>query len=163
MENLRVLKIKDYMATSLVKLTPDMDVYKSISLLLNNKISGAPVVDKEDKLLGVLSEKDCLRIMANGTFHDLPGARVSDYMSRKCYTLRAEDDIFRAADIFLKNSFRRIPILNEHGQLVGQVSRRDVLRAIRDLAHVPKDEEFPSKYLSPEMEASLTDRPGESE
>jgi CBS domain-containing protein len=140
-----------------------MNVYKSISLLLKYKISGAPVVDGEGKLVGVLSEKDCLRIMANASFHELPGGQVANYMSRECHTLKAEDDIFRAADIFLKHSFRRIPILNEQGLLVGQISRRDVLRAIQDLAHVEKDEEFPSKYLSPEMEASLKDRPGEGE
>ena len=143
------------MITSLVKLTRNMDVYSSIDLLLKHRISGAPVVDDNNNLIGVLSERDCLRIMANGTFHALPGGDVSEYMSKNILTLHMDDDIFQAADMFLHHNFRRIPIVDDKNFLVGQISRRDVLRAIQDAAKSAKIEKFPSKYLSPEMKATL--------
>jgi len=158
MEKLQVPKIKNYMITSLVKLNSNMDVYESIDLLLKNKISGAPVVDESGHLIGVLSERDCLRIMANGSFHELPGGVVNDYMSKNIQTLHVDDDIFQAADTFLHHKFRRIPIVDKKNRLVGQISRRDVLRAIQDAAKSAKIEKYPSKYLSPQMKASLGDK-----
>ncbi|MFQ6610338.1 MAG: CBS domain-containing protein [Fidelibacterota bacterium] len=158
MEKLQVPKIKDYMTTSIVKLSANMDIYESIDLLLKYKISGAPVENESGHLIGVLSERDCLRVMANGSFHDLPGAVVSDYMSKKIFTLQMDNDIFQAADTFLHHKFRRIPIVDKKNRLVGQISRRDVLRAIQDAAKSSKIEKYPSKYLSPEMKASLGDK-----
>jgi predicted transcriptional regulator len=157
MDTAQTKMIKDYMATSLVRLAPQLNVYDSITLLIKHKISGAPVVDRNEKLIGVLSEKDCLRILANGSFHDLPAGEVKDYMSTNCFTLRADDDVFRAADIFLHHNFRRIPVTDENEKLVGQISRRDVLRAIQDASDVKSPDAFPSKYLSDEMKASLED------
>ena len=63
MEHLPV--VKNYMITPLITLTRDMNVYFAIGLLLKNRISGAPVIDNNN-LVGILSEKDCLRIFANG-------------------------------------------------------------------------------------------------
>ena len=62
-------------------LKENMDVYFAIALLLKNKISGAPVINDANKLVGILSEKDCLRVFANGSFHNLPASIVADYMS----------------------------------------------------------------------------------
>ena len=58
--------VKNYMATHLIYLKADMDVYLAIGLLLRNNISGAPVVDRNNDICGILSEKDCLRVFANG-------------------------------------------------------------------------------------------------
>jgi predicted transcriptional regulator len=65
--------VKEYMQRRLVTLQPDMPIEVAIQLLLKNRISGAPVVDEDRKLIGVLSEKDCLRIFANGAYNVLPG------------------------------------------------------------------------------------------
>ena len=58
--------VKNYMITRLITLTRDMNVYFAIGLLLKNRISVAPVIDDNNNLVGILSEKDCLRIFANG-------------------------------------------------------------------------------------------------
>ena len=68
----RIPVVKNYMITRLITLTRDMDVYFAIGLLLKNRISGAPVIDNDNNLVGILSEKDCLRIFANGSFYDMP-------------------------------------------------------------------------------------------
>lgn len=150
-----IAKIANYMITKVIKLDPDMDVYEAINMLLEFKISGAPVV-KDDQLVGVLSEKDCLRILANGSFHDLPGGHVKDYMSIVVRTVNPETDIFAAADIFLQHNFRRLPVVKDN-KLVGIISRHDILRAIQNESkkNPPADKDY--GYITKQMKDSLSD------
>ena len=85
-----VPSVKDCMTTKLVTLSPGTDMEDAIRKLLKHQISGAPVVDQDRRLLGVLSEKDCLRIFANAVYNVLPGAVVEQYMSTKITTIDSE-------------------------------------------------------------------------
>ena len=80
--------VKNYMITRLITLTRDMDVYFAIGLLLKNRISGAPVIDNNNNLVGILSKKDCLRIFANGSFYDMPCGTVSIFMTDVVSTVK---------------------------------------------------------------------------
>jgi len=120
------------MATKLMTLTPETDIDQAIRLLLDNRLSGAPVVDGEGKLVGVLSKKDCLKVAFSASYHKDWGGPVSDYMSRDVQTINADRGIVEVAEIFLKGPYRRFPVL-ENGRLVGQISRHDVLRALDEL------------------------------
>ena len=132
-----------------------MDVYFAIGLLLKNRISGAPVIDDDNNLLGILSEKDCLRIFANGSFYDMPGGPVSKFMTEMVSTVKPNSDLFSVADIFLKHNFRRMPVV-EGKKLVGQISRRDVLKAIQDSTSYKVDNKAINSYLTQEMKGSLS-------
>ena len=131
--------VKDYMTKNLVTFEKNMNVYYAIGLLLKNNISGAPVVDEDDSLLGILSEKDCLRIFVENSSSELPvnetimlgRGTVENFMTTYVSTIDSKLDLFSVAQIFLKNNFRRLPVI-EKGKLIGQISRRDVLKAIKD-------------------------------
>ncbi|NQV16041.1 CBS domain-containing protein [bacterium] len=124
--------VRDFMAKELVVFTPDMDIYKAIDELIKHRISGAPVVDETGKIAGIISQKDCLRILANGAFHDFPAGPVSEYMTEAVMTVRPDMDIFTVADLFLNNVYRRIPVV-ENDMVIGQISRRDILVAIQSM------------------------------
>ena len=124
--------VRDFMAKELVVFTPEMDIYSAIDELVQSEISGAPVVDDEGKLIGIISQKDCLRTLANGVFHDAPAGPVSEYMTEAVMSIGPDTDMFTVADIFLNNVYRRIPVV-ENGVVVGQISRRDILRAIQHM------------------------------
>jgi CBS domain-containing protein len=143
------------MITRLITLREDMDVYFAIGLLLKNNISGAPVINDENNLCGILSEKDCLRIFANGSFYDLPGGPVSHFMTKVVSTVEPNTDLYSVADKFLKHNFRRIPVV-EGNKLVGQISRRDVLRAIQDTTNYDLNSDEINGYITQEMKASLS-------
>ena len=147
--------VKTYMTTRLITLREDMDVYFAIGLLLKNNISGAPVIDNNNNLCGILSEKDCLRIFANGSFYDMPGGSVSQFMTDVVLTVEATSDLFSVADKFLKHNFRRMPVVKGK-KLVGQISRRDVLRAIQDSTNYDMDTEEINGYITQEMKGSLS-------
>ncbi len=147
--------VKHYMTTRLITLTRDMDVYFAIGLLLKNRISGAPVIDKDNNLEGILSEKDCLRIFANGSFYDMPGGPVSKFMTDVVLTVNPGSDLFSVADIFLQHNFRRMPVV-EGKKIVGQISRRDVLKAIQDSTSYDVDSNEINGYITQEMKGSLS-------
>ncbi len=120
------------MAIKLMTLTPETDIHQAMRLLLDNRLSGAPVVDGEGKLVGVLSKKDCLKVAFSASYHKDWGGPVSNYMKRDVQTVEADMDIVAVAEIFLKGPYRRFPVM-ENGRLVGQISRHDVLRALDEL------------------------------
>ena len=121
--------IADIMTTELVTFHPDQNIHEAIHILLEKRISGAPVVDDAGKLVGILSRKDCLRIAFNTCYHDGWGGLVQDYMVIDIKTLDASLDITSAVQLFLDAPFRRFPVMR-HGQLVGLVCRHDILNAL---------------------------------
>jgi len=123
--------VADIMATRLVTFTPDTNIHQAIRVLLDRRLSGAPVVDADGNLVGVLSKKDCLEIVFSSRYHDDWGGCVREFMSAPVETLDADLDLVSAAQAFLASRFRRFPVLRD-GRLVGQVSRYDILAALTD-------------------------------
>lgn len=122
-------RIRDYMATEVVTVSPDMEILRAMELLLERRFSGAPVVDEGGRLVGVLSKKDCLRAALNGSYHQEWGGVVADYMSKSVESLDANLDLVSAAERFLASHYRRFPVM-EDGRMVGQISRADLLNAL---------------------------------
>ncbi len=125
-------RISDYMARDLVTLTPQTEINRAMQILLDRRISGAPVLDGQGWLVGVLSKKDCLRAALQASYFREWGGTVADYMSREVATLDADLDIVEGAGAFISSSYRRFPVLRD-GRLVGQISRADMLRAMSEL------------------------------
>jgi len=123
--------VADIMATRLITVSPDMNIHEAIRILLDKRISGAPVVDENGALVGMLSKKDCLKIVFSSRYHDDWGGPVRDYMSAPVETLDADMDLVSAAQAFLDSHFRRFPVLRD-GKLVGQVSRYDILKVLTE-------------------------------
>ncbi len=124
---------RDVMVGSVITLTPDMSVFEAIQKLVASRISGAPVVDENGKILGMLEELDCLGVLASDQFHSEDyESRVRDYMTERYETVEPDCDIYRLALYFRDKPVRRFPVM-EGNRLVGQVSRRDVLRGIDEM------------------------------
>jgi len=123
--------VADIMATRLVTFTPDTNIHEAIRILLDKRLSGAPVVDTNGALVGVLSKKDCLKIVFSSRYHDDWGGPVSEFMSTPVETLDAGQDLVSATQHFLNSHFRRFPVLRD-GELVGQVSRYDILKVLTE-------------------------------
>lgn len=123
--------IKDIMATQLVTFTPDTNIHQAIHTLLDKRISGAPVIDDEGTLVGVLSKKDCLKVVFSTAYHQDRGGPVVEYMSTDVQTLDAHTTLVAAAEHFVASAFRRFPVIRD-GKLVGQVSRHDILKSLAE-------------------------------
>ncbi len=125
------ITVADYMATKLITLSAHQTIQEAMDILLKHKISGAPVIDDEGTLIGVISEGDCLKEIVRGKYNNTPSlpALVSDYMATQIISISPDKNIFEAANTFLRLRFRRFPVIAE-GKLVGQISQRDVMRAV---------------------------------
>ena len=130
---LKSIKVRDYMTRHLVTFRSDTDLFTAINRLLEHRISGAPVVNSQGHLIGLLSEGDCLRGILSGAYYEAIGGTVSTYMTTEVETVTPEADIIELSERFLRGRRRRLPVI-EHGRLVGQISRCDVLRAVKEFA-----------------------------
>ncbi len=135
MDHPRIPTAREIMTKRVITLRPDMAAVDAASLLLKHGISGAPVVDAEGHLLGLLSEFDCLHAVASADYemdgHDAIET-VGQLMTRDPRTVGPETGLFMLAHAFVEMRVRRFPVV-ENGRLVGQVSRRDALRAAVEL------------------------------
>ncbi|NIR29772.1 MAG: CBS domain-containing protein [Gammaproteobacteria bacterium] len=129
---LKSVTVKDYMEANLVTFSPEMEILRAIHALVENRISGAPVTDEHGNLVGVLSEQDCMKVALNAAYHEEWGGRVSEFMNHEVNTVEADMSIVDVAELFLKAPYRRYPVVQDN-RLVGQISRRDVLKALEFL------------------------------
>ena len=132
----RVLAARDIMTRSLITLSPEMSVFKAIRILVGRGISGAPVVDENGSMIGVLSELDCLRMLSSDEFYadrQEEAGTVKHFMTGAGRTISPDLGIYAVAHYFLTLPIRRLPVIDD-GRLVGQVSRRDVLVGIETMA-----------------------------
>ena len=125
--------VKDYMTGKLVTFHPQTDVLDAIHELVKHGIAGAPVTDDRGNLVGMLSELDCMKIALHAGYHGHWGGPVAEYMTTDTETVDADMSIIDRAQRFLDTSYRRFPVVKDH-RLVGQISRRDVLRALAHIA-----------------------------
>ena len=125
--------IRDFMATELITFSPDTQIETAIEIFLANKISGAPVIDDAGNLVGILSEKDCMKTLFESSYYNNLGGHVKEYMSTELITVDVHDTLSNIANKFIQSRFRRFPVM-EGEKLVGQISRRDVLRAMDKLS-----------------------------
>ncbi|HMR56089.1 MAG TPA: CBS domain-containing protein, partial [Cyclobacteriaceae bacterium] len=120
---------------NLVTVRPDQSINEVINIMIEKRISGAPVLDENRKLVGIISERDCLRIIVDQAYHNLPHSepKVADYMTRDVKTMSPDNNVVEAATEFLNSPIRRMPVV-ENGVLIGQVSRIDILRAAKSIS-----------------------------
>ena len=125
-------RVRDLLRGPPIVLAAGMDIRRAVQVLLDEDISGAPVVDGQGRLVGILTERDCIRVAVAAGYYDEPGGPVSDFMSREVETVGPELSLMDLAQRLIGAPYRRFPVVEE-GRLVGLVGRRDVLRAIHEL------------------------------
>ena len=120
------------MLTNPVRVNADANLFEAIELITDHKISGLCVVDDNNRLVGILSELDCMRAILSTTYNEGGVGRVSEYMTRDNLVLaNANDNIVELAQDMLRQKHRRRPVV-ENGKLVGQVTCRQLLIAVKN-------------------------------
>lgn len=122
--------VSDYMTADLITFREDQSVLEVMQSLIKHKISGGPVVNSKNELLGIISDADCMKQISESRYFNMPigDVRVKDYMQRDVSTITKDVNIFDCASLFYKHNCRRFPVL-EGGKLIGQISRKDLLCA----------------------------------
>jgi CBS-domain-containing membrane protein len=140
------IMVGDVMTRKVVTARIDSGIHEVSALLSENRISGLPVVDEGNHVVGVVSEADLLSMagMEKGhSFKDIvkhilgepvprrkQGNRVGEIMSSPALTTRVETDIREVAKVLESKGIKRLPVVDEENKLVGIVSRGDIVRAM---------------------------------
>lgn len=128
----RLPTASDLMQKKLTTFTPQTPIEDAIRRLLETGYAAAPVVDAEGRLLGLLSEHDCIRVLSTAIADGWPSGQVADHMTRTLEIVRPEDDVFVLAAHFTRGGHRRL-LVADSGRLVGLIARRDLLRGLAAL------------------------------
>ncbi len=133
--SLQGASITKYMVKDLITFRPDTEIDTVINTFLEKGITGAPVLNEKKEIVGLIDDKDCLNVIVQDAYHNQPGGKntVDAYMTNVMRTISVDADVIDAANIFLRTPFKRLLVVDHDGKLVGQVSRRDILRAIKDM------------------------------
>ena len=133
--SLNAPSVADYMVRHLITFKKDTHIADVIDTLLEKRITGAPVLDDHGRMVGLIDDKDCLNVIFGGAYYNYPSGmeNVETYMSQVHKSISINDSVVDAANIFLQTTYKRLQVLDEEGRLVGQVSRRDILKAIKDM------------------------------
>ena len=130
-------KVGEFMDAVVPALSPETQIMKAVDFLLRHQVTGAPVVDSDGRLLGIITETDLLKLVTEGIQGQPPTeATVAEYMTHDVVTVPPTVDIYYVAGIFLNNKFRRLPVVKD-GKIVGAITRYDLLRVIRTLSAMP--------------------------
>ena len=133
------LRVRDYMQTDIFTLPPDTNIMRAIYLLGEKDLSGMPVVDADNRLLGILTERDCIKTCLQSGYFDEETGCVAEFMTPAPVTTVAPDDsLIDVAELFANSPFRRAPVVQD-GRLVGLISRRDVMKALTEGAWFKND------------------------
>jgi len=121
--------IRDFMSRNIVRLRPEMEILRAVHELIDGHVSGAPVVDESDTVIGMLTERDCMKVVLNAAYHQEQGGLVKEFMAKNIEVMDSETSIVDAAKNFYEKKYLRYPVV-DNGHLVGVISRSDVMRAM---------------------------------
>ena len=129
---LHSLDMRDYILHNPIKLKVDDSIVDAIDRILEHGVSGICVVDQHEHLVGVLSELDCMKAILAATYNRTPIGLISDFMTTDVVSVSLHENIVDVAQDMLAHKHRRRPVIDEDGTLLGQVTCRQLLRAVKD-------------------------------
>ena len=125
-----MLEAKDIMIKEVVCIKKDIPVIDAIRLMAGNNITGIPVVEDDMTLLGILSERDVLRLFH--TYDDEKDRTISDFMTQPAVYFEEDELLLDVCYCLRDNNIRRVPVTS-NGKVVGVISRSDILKCILQL------------------------------
>ena len=124
------LQVSDYMNTHPVKLGLKMPVAEAVEKLLASGQTGGPVVDDKGKVVGFLSEQDCIAQMIESSYYREQVCRVADIMRTPALTVKPYTSVIELAQLLLREKPRIYPVVDDNGVLTGTINRTNILKAI---------------------------------
>ncbi len=129
------LQIKDYMNNYPVTFTEDMVVEEASLRFLKTKQIGGPVIDKNQKLVGFLSESDVMSKMLQTIYHNEHTSDVAALMRKDVLSVKPYDSVLELAQSMQGNKPKVYPVVDDDGNLLGTICRNDVLQALDTHLH----------------------------
>ena len=121
--------VRDYMQAAPVSFQADTNLLQVVDQLLAAKVSGAPVIDSEKRVIGFISEQDCIKEILQGAFYCEDPPVAAKVMSTQVLSFGPDASIVEVAQIIIEQRPKNYPVI-DNGKLVGMITRREVLMAL---------------------------------
>jgi predicted transcriptional regulator len=128
--NIGLPTVRMFMDRNSHVLSADDDILDALRRLISEGVTDAPVVDNDGRVVGVLSEYDCMTMLAKGRDGDLPRGVVREFMNPEFTAVTSTMDVYYVAGLFLNDRSRRRFVVIDGESLIGVITRKDILRAI---------------------------------
>jgi len=123
-------KVKEIFSRKVIAFSKEFKIFDAIKNFNKFRISSAPVTNTDNKVVGYLSESDCIKYLSNCLYYDEARNRsIETFMSKKLAKVDLEWDVFELENFFIKNNLKSASIIDDENHLLGIVSRRDILLA----------------------------------
>lgn len=126
------LLVRDVMAKHPPAIRLGTDLTAVVETLLNHHITGLPVIDEGDHVVGFVSEQDCLKALLVSSYHAEGAPKVEDVMHPDPLTVDLDDSVVDIAEQMLKQKPKIYPVLDGNRRLVGMLVRNQVLKAVKN-------------------------------
>jgi CBS domain-containing protein len=123
-----MLTAGEFMTKKVVNVTKDTPIYDALELLRKNDITGMPVIDDDMTLVGIITEKDVLKLFFTEDYSQ--NKTVDFFMTRPAVSFGEDESLGSVCDFFMVKHFRRVPVVSSKGKLVGIISRPDIIEYI---------------------------------
>ena len=120
-----MLKVKDVMTKDVISVKKDLPIYDAMEIMRKKDITGMPVIEEDMTLVGVITEKDVLRLFYAD--EEEKNETVGFFMTRPAVSYRENENLRSVCDFMMINYFRRVPVVSKQGKLVGIISRPDII------------------------------------
>jgi CBS domain-containing protein len=124
-----MISLKKIMTRDVVTVKATTEIFDAIRMMADGNITGLPVVDEDDKLVGIVTAKDIMRRLLNTRGTE---GKVQDCMTADVISFNQNDNLLDVINTLAENKFRKVPIESK-GKLVGIISRRDIISYIFSL------------------------------
>ena len=122
--------IADCMSRDFARIHPDMPVVKAVAKLMRHELLGGPVTDGDGRLLGWLSEQECLKVAIQVAYYNQRVATVGDIMRRDVLSVRADMNPMELVQQMLGDKPKNYPVVDADGRVLGVISRRHLLQQL---------------------------------
>ena len=166
------MRVQEVMTSPAIGVISSSNIAEAAKLMVEHRISGLPVVDASRNVLGMITEGDLLRRSELGTEAKRPdwqslfassgkladeyahshGRKVEEVMSPNAITIAAAAALGEAVELMLKHRVKRLPVVSKQGEMVGIVSRSDIVKAL--LAALPAEVPVTVRYATPRARSS---------
>ncbi len=141
-----MFKVEDIMTKNVITVNKKATIQEAIRIIVENNITGLPVVDDKMQLVGIISEKDVLTLLYNVGNRT---GRVEEFMTRKIVSFDIEDSVVDVCDCLVKHHFRRVPIVQGPKKtLVGIITRKNIVQSIFECEGFFRDTPYKQDELS---------------
>ena len=120
------LKVSEFMNKSVVWINPRRKLLHAKEIMRIKRISGVPVVDENERVIGIVSLEDIIKALEGDYIED----PVEKWMTKDVVTLKPDDDLEKTISLFEKYGYGRFPVVDENGKLVGIVTKHDILTGL---------------------------------